>query len=344
VRAFVVTGPGEAGVIEVPDLVAAPGEVVVDVERVGLCGTDVEFFTGHMAYLHEGHAQYPMRLGHEWCGVVAQVGEGVDPGWLGQRVTADTMLGCGRCRLCLSGRQHVCAERAEIGIRSGWPGALAEQVPAPATALYPLPANVSVSAGALVEPGANALRAALAAAEGPVTETGGSVLVCGPGTIGLLTALFLRSMGVDVHLAGRTQESLDFARSLGLTQAWPVGELPDHPFDAVVDCTTAEELPQLAVDVVQPGGRVVYIGLSSAASLVDSRALVFKDLTVVGVLSASPALSQTIEAYAAGLVDPVPLVAATVGLTAAADALAGVGVAARSPAPKVHVNPKEDEA
>ena len=65
-------------------------------------------FTGEMTYLHHGHASYPLRIGHEWCGVVASVGPGVDAAWLGRRVTGDTMLGCGHCHLCRSGRQHVC--------------------------------------------------------------------------------------------------------------------------------------------------------------------------------------------------------------------------------------------
>src|SRR5436305_1902544 len=123
-RAFVVDAPGRAGVVDVEPPVAGPGQVVVDVARVGVCGTDVEFFTGEMAYLHQGHAGYPIRLGHEWCGTVATVGAGVDPAWLGRRVTGDTMLGCGRCARCRAGRHHVCADRYEIGIRGGWPGAL----------------------------------------------------------------------------------------------------------------------------------------------------------------------------------------------------------------------------
>jgi threonine dehydrogenase-like Zn-dependent dehydrogenase len=342
VRAFVVTGPNEGAVFDVADPVAAAGEVVVEVDRVGLCGTDFEFFSGEMAYLHQGGAQYPMRLGHEWCGVVSQTGDAVDPGWLGQRVTADTMLGCGRCRLCLSGRQHVCHDRQEIGIRAGRPGALAERLPVPARALHLLPASLSATAGAMVEPGANAMRAALAAADGSVRAGGGSVLVCGPGTIGLLAALFLRSVGVDVHLAGLTSESLDFARGLGLTQAWHIDALPEHPFDVVVDCTTGQDVPRRAVELVEPGGRVVFIGLSGVPSQVDTRVLALKDVTAVGVLSGSGALARTIEAYATGSVDPEPLVAATVGLAAAADALRGAGAGARSAAPKVHVNPKEE--
>ena len=77
-RAFVITGPGTARIDEVARPVAGPGEVVVDVERAGVCGTDVEFFTGDMAYLHSGEAAYPIRIGHEWTGTVASIGDGVD--------------------------------------------------------------------------------------------------------------------------------------------------------------------------------------------------------------------------------------------------------------------------
>ena len=110
-RAYVLTAPFEGSVRDVPVPVAAAGEVVVEVERVGVCGTDIEFFTGEMAYLHSGHASYPIRLGHEWSGTVAAVGDGVDAGWLGRRVMGDTMLGDGTCRRCQRSRRHVCEHR-----------------------------------------------------------------------------------------------------------------------------------------------------------------------------------------------------------------------------------------
>src|SRR5690349_17560651 len=108
-RALVFTGPGTAEVRSVPVPVAGPGQVVVDVERAGVCGTDVELFTGEMSYLHTGRSSYPLRPGHEWAGVVSAVGPDVDPAWLGRRVTGDTMIACGVCRRCRSGRHHVCA-------------------------------------------------------------------------------------------------------------------------------------------------------------------------------------------------------------------------------------------
>ena len=336
VRAYVVTGPRESAVVEVQAPEAGAGQVVIDVERVGLCGTDVEFFTGDMAYLHQGHARYPMRLGHEWSGVVASAGQGVDPTWVGRRVTGDTMLGCGRCRLCRSGRQHVCVDRYEIGIRGGWPGALAEQLLVPVTALRELPASVDAAAGALVEPGGNALRAVQATA----LPAGGHVLVYGPGTIGILAALFARAEGLDVHLVGPTEDSLVFARSLGIDQAWTPDVVPDVPYDAVVDCTHGSPVPAEALARVQPGGRLVLIGLSGTPSLVDTRDLVLRDVTAVGVLSASPGLNGTIERYADGRVDPRPLVAATLGLSQVAGVLGGGVAAAAGSGPKIHIDPR----
>jgi len=335
-RAFVITGPNESEVRQVAPPAAEPGQVVVDIERAGVCGTDVEFYTGEMAYLRQGHARFPIRIGHEWCGTVAAAGPGVDPAWVGRRVTGDTMLGCGHCRRCLAGRQNVCADRFEIGIRGGWPGALAEQLVVPAAALHPLPDAVDAAAGALVEPGGNALRSVQAAAVGP----GDRVLVLGPGTIGLLVAQFALAAGVEVHVVGLSATSLEFARTLGVHGGWTAGQLPQLSFDAVIDCSDAPGLPALALDLVEPGGRVVYIGLAGQPSLIDTRALVLADVTAVGILGASAGLAGTIERYASGSVDPRPLVCATVGLDQVGAVLAGRRPDGAGPGPKVHVDPR----
>jgi len=335
VRAFVLSAPRRGEVHDVEAPAARPGHVVVDIERVGLCGTDVEFFTGEMAYLHQGHAKYPMRLGHEWCGTVSAVGDGVDPAWIGSRTTGDTMVGCGTCQRCLTGRRHVCADRLEIGIRGGFAGALAEKMSVPLRALRRLPDSVDAVAGALVEPGGNALRAL----QGADLERGDRLLVLGPGTIGLLVALFALAHGAEVHIMGRSATSLDFARSLGVHGAWTIESLPDLPFDAVVDASDSDALPALALDLVEPGKRVVYVGLAPRPSTVDTRTLALKDVTAVGILSGSPGLASTIEHYASGAVDPRPLVAATVGLDEVADVLSGWRPSGAGPGPKIHVDP-----
>ncbi|MEO5920688.1 MAG: alcohol dehydrogenase catalytic domain-containing protein [Pseudolysinimonas sp.] len=332
-KAFVITGPGEAGIQDVEPPAPAAGEVVVDVTRAGVCGTDVEFFTGEMQYLREGHASYPMRIGHEWAGVVSSVGEGVDASWIARRVTGDTMLGCGECRRCRAGYQHLCEFRTELGIRGGRAGALAEQVAVPERALVALPDGVDDASGAMVEPGGNALRAV----RGAALEPGGRVLVLGAGTIGLLVAMFARADGAEVHLLGRGSRSLGFALSLGFENVWAGDDLPDLPWDAVIDASNSPSLPARALELVEPGKRVVYIGLAGSPSLIDTRVMALKDVTAVGVLSASGGLEGAIEAYESGAVDPRPLVAASIGLDGLAAVLAGERPAGSGAGPKFHV-------
>ncbi len=331
-RALIITGPRQAEVQDVPEPVPAPGEVVVDVQRAGICGTDVEFFTGEMAYLHSGHAEYPIRIGHEWMGTVAGVGPGVDASWMGERVTGDTMLGCGHCRRCAQGLQHVCEQRFELGIRGGRPGALAEKVAVPVTSLHRLPDTVDDAMGALVEPGGNAYRSV----QGADLRPGDRCLVLGPGTIGLMSAMFARAAGAEVHVLGRSERSLGFAKQLGFS-AWTEDELPDLVWDAVIEASNAPHLPAKAVDLVEPGKRVVYVGLAGSPSLIDTRDLALKDVTAVGILSASPGLAGTIEAYAGGGVDPRDLIAATVSLEHLPAVLAGARPEGAGPGPKIQV-------
>jgi threonine dehydrogenase-like Zn-dependent dehydrogenase len=333
-RALVFTGPRTAEVQDVPEPRAADGEVVVDVERVGVCGTDVELFTGEMSYLHTGRSSYPLRPGHEWAGVVTAVGAGVDPAWLGRRVTGDTMIACGACRRCRADRHHVCAQMRELGIAGGLPGALAERLAFPAAYLRALPGAVDAALGALVEPGGNAVRAVDAAAVQP----GERLLVLGTGTIGLLTAMFARARGVDVHMLGKRATDFSLPRELGFADVWTRESLPDLPWHGVVDATNGADIPALAIALVEPGRRVVYIGLAGAPSMVDTREIVLKDVTAVGILGASAGLDGAIAAYEQTSVDPRPLVAATLGLEQIIDVLAGHRPSGRGP--KIHVDPR----
>jgi len=307
---------------------------VVDVRRAGICGTDAELFTGQLAYFAQGKTRFPVRPGHEWCGVVSAVGAGVPAGWLGVRVTGDTMLGCGRCARCRAGRGHVCADRYEVGIMGGWPGALAEKVLVPAPSLHRLPDAIDDRAGALVEPGGNAWRAATAAGAAP----GRRVLVCGPGTIGLLTTAFAAAAGAEVHILALDGSRRSLASSFGATGYWTADDRPPATYHAVVDCTGDHRVPALALALAEPAGRVVFIGVSGTPSLIDSRDLVLGDLTATGILGASAGLVPAIEHYADGRVSPSGLVAVTVGLDQAAEALAGQ-ISAGS-GTKIHIDPR----
>jgi threonine dehydrogenase-like Zn-dependent dehydrogenase len=203
----------------------------------------------------------------------------------------------------------------------------------PDAALHALPATVGPTAGALVEPGGNSIRSARAAG----AAAGTRIAIWGPGTIGLLAALFARAAGADVHVVGLTDESVAFARTLGLPAAL---EAPPGSFDAAIDATNGASAPAEALRAVRPGGRLVCVGLAAEPSRIDTRDLVLDDITVVGLLSGSPGLPAAIDSYAAGTVDPTPLVAATIALDQVADALAGGRPDGAGPGPKLHVDPR----
>ena len=188
------------------------------------------------------------------------------------------------------------------------------------------------------EPGGNSLRAARAAS----IEPGHRVLVLGSGTIGLLAALFARAEGAEVHIAGVREGSLELARSLGAHSTLRLDEIGDreNEYDSVIEATSVETMPSLAVRLAKPAGRVVYIGLSSTPSLVDSRHIALKDITAVGILSASPGLAGAIQSFAAGAVVPDALVSEVIPLDDVPSRLEGRRGATAGPGPKVHVDPR----
>ena len=218
----------------------------------------------------------------------------------------------------LAGRGHVSRTGARSASWAG-PARWRRKVLVRASSLHRLPEAIDDRAGALVEPGGNAWRAASAAQAGP----GKRILVCGPGTIGLLTMAFARAMGGEVHLwaVGRDREEL--VTSFGATGHWTADDPPPVTYNAVIDCTDDHQMPAAALAGAKPAGRLVYIGIAGVPSLIDSRDLILGDLTAVGILGASAGLAPAIEHYADGRVDPAGIVQVTVGLERAAEALAG---------------------
>ena len=199
-----------------------------------------------------------------------------------------------------------------------------------------MPDAVSTTAAALVEPGANALRAVRAAG----AERRSRLLIMGDGTIGLLATLFAVDAGAEVTVCGLRPERLILAGRLGAQHTMSaevlVGAAPGS-YDAVLDATSDPTAPATALSLVRPGGRLALIGLSGEPSLIDTRDLVLADVTAVGILSASPALADTLRAYAAGL-DPTPIVGETVGLDEVPARLSGLGGV--GPGPKTLVDPR----
>jgi len=338
-RALRVVAPRRVEIQDLPDLIPGPAQLLVDVERVGICGTDVELYSGEMAYHQTGRTTFPVQMGHEWVGTVAAVGAGVTPNWIGKRVTGDTMLGCGKCDRCAAGKTYLCDTRIELGITDGWGGALAEQILIPERYTFEISDSISVASAAMIEPAGNALRCVDASG----LHKNQKLLILGSGTIGLLAAQFALAKGLEVHIAGERASSLQLARELGVKHIRHIEDIRrnvEREYDAVIDASSSEQMPSLALQKVLPGGRVVLIGLSGAPSLIDTREAVLQDITVIGILSASPGLQGAIDYFASGAVNPESLIAEVIGFSDVADRLEGNRGKDAKPGPKIHVDPR----
>ena len=240
-------------------LIPAEHEVVIGVETAGICGTDLALFSGDYP------VPLPLVCGHEFVGIVKTIGEGVDQRWLGQRVTAEinnTCLAYNRpslCRACQSGHSNHCQNRTVTGI-IGHNGAFAEEVAVAAGTLHEIPECLDSVTAALTEPMAAALQTFELS---PVTgeET---VVVCGPGRLGILIVFIAALKGCRVIAVSRSQAKRQRAIQFGAFHACPpekansvINALTDDlGADMVVDATGHPDGFTQALSLVRPGGVV----------------------------------------------------------------------------------------
>ncbi len=183
-KALVYTAPDEVIYRDEPAPALADGEVVLQIEAVGICGSDMHAYHGH-----DPRRVPPMILGHEFCGMIV-----AGPG-RGRRTTGNPLIACGVCEFCAQGRNNLCANRSMVGMTRA--GAYAEMMSIPAQSLVDVPQDMDPVKVALVEPAATALHAlnlVMRASLRPLPEC--AVLVIGGGAIGMLAALLARSYGV----------------------------------------------------------------------------------------------------------------------------------------------------
>ncbi|MEU4568944.1 alcohol dehydrogenase catalytic domain-containing protein [Micromonospora sp. NPDC023956] len=282
-RAAVLHGFADLRVDEVPDPEVGPGDVAIDVSCVQPSVTECMLIAGARIALHhrltEALAAGPVRFGgHEFCGVVRAVGAGVRRYRPGDRVTAVETLTCGHCAACRHDRADACVRPEFVGFTR--PGALAEQVVVPESAVVPVPAGVSAAAAAAVQPLAGALHAHALAAVAP----GETVLVLGAGVMGLLAVQVARRGNAGlVAVSGRNPAKLALARQFGAdlvvdaTSTGPDGA--DPVLAAIRDATGG-----VGADVViETAGGAPQLGLSGVDTLDLAARCVRRGGRVVGV-------------------------------------------------------------
>jgi threonine dehydrogenase-like Zn-dependent dehydrogenase len=260
-KGIVWHGPEQMSVDEVPEPSVEPGTVVVRPTATGICGSEIEGYLGKM-----GNRTPPLVMGHEFAGTVAEVGEDVDEGLLGRLVAVNPLSSDGTCLLCRDGLTNLCPNRKLVGIHS--PGGFAEYTLAPAANVYPLPDGVEARTGALAEPLANGVHAARLGLYGHRAR---HAVVIGAGTIGLMCLQAAVLEGIPIVSVVEPQEARRAqALELGAGAAYASGEetreFLDGPTeglgaDLVIDAAGAGVTRRMALDLLRPGGRAVFVGL-----------------------------------------------------------------------------------
>jgi len=307
------------GGVELRD-VKSPGaladdEVLLATRAVGVCGSEVHQYHNTQSW----SVRVPVILGHEFCGVVAEVGKSVRGFRPGDRVTSETAAKiCGHCVYCLTGEYNLCPERAGFG--SGIDGAMADYVKVPARCLHRLPETVSFEKAALTEPCCVAYNATCVKTHvGP----GDSVLVMGPGPIGLLCLAMARIAGAGwTGVVGleRDRQRLAVAGRLGADQIITsnckeglletVRSVGDGlGVDVVIDATGISSPLEMALAVVRPGGQITKVGWGPQPLGFSLDPLVQKAVRLQGSFSHNFAIwEKVIALLASGRLDPLPLV------------------------------------
>ncbi|MBI5160299.1 MAG: NAD(P)-dependent alcohol dehydrogenase [Micrococcales bacterium] len=298
-RASVLVREGEirleSRAVPVPDA----GEVLVQVEAVGVCGSDVHY------YRHGRIGPYivdePLVLGHEASGRIVAVGSDVDPGRIGSRVSIEPQRPCGRCRQCREARYNLC-ERMEFYATPPIDGAFAEYVLIHADFAHDLPDGVSWEAGALLEPLSVAIWACRKAGIG----LGSRVLVAGAGPVGVLVAQTARALGArEVTVSDVSPERLALAAELGATRVLDAREpLPDElRVDAFIDASGAEPAVRAGIRAVDRAGRAVLVGLGAEEMALPVSHIQNFEILVTGVFRYAHTWPAAIQLVAEGRVD-----------------------------------------
>ncbi|WP_435971801.1 L-threonine 3-dehydrogenase [Streptomyces sp. Qhu_M48] len=270
---------------DVPEPETGPGDVLIQVKRTGICGTDLHIRSW------DGWAQKtiatPLTVGHEFVGEVVSVGRDVSDIAVGDLVSGEGHLVCGKCRNCLAGRRHLC--RATIGLGVGRDGAFAEYVALPASNVWVHRVPVDLDVAAIFDPFGNAVHTALS-----FPLVGEDVLVTGAGPIGIMAAAVAKHAGArSVMITDVSEERLALARKTGVTLALNVAEqtIADgqralglkEGFDVGLEMSGNPRAMRDMVANMTNGGRIAMLGLPSEDFAVDWAKIVTSMITVKGI-------------------------------------------------------------
>ncbi len=298
-KAIKIIKPHQVELVDLPVPQPSAGEVLIQVQTSGICGTDVHILRGE--YLGD----YPLIPGHEFAGVVAQVGSGVSRFQVGERVTVEPNIACDNCYNCLCNRQNFCSNWQAIGVTR--PGGMAQYVLAPERAVFSIGA-MPFEHGAFVEP----LSCVLHGVERASIRLADRVVILGAGPIGILLLQSARLRGAErVTVLERNPARATLARDYGAQQCFTeVGALEKEGYDVVIDATGVIPLMERSIDLARRGGTVLLFGVPPAGRrmALDAFEIFRKGLTVSSSFTSVRNSYQAVALLQSGQVDVSALI------------------------------------
>jgi L-iditol 2-dehydrogenase len=318
-QALLLTQYRKLELAEVDRPLVGPDDVLVAVAACGICGSDVHGYDGS-----SGRRIPPIVMGHEAAGVVAETGANVSQFRVGDRVTFDSTIFCGKCHVCRSGNVNLCASRRVLGVSCAeyrQPGAMADFAIVPHQIIYPLPDSLPFEHAILAEPVAVALHAVRRLQIAP----GDRAVVVGSGMIGLLVIQALRFAGcVDVTAIdlddGRLRLAAELGASITINAAHeePVAKVlaltGDRGVDVALEVVGNGRALATAIGCVRRGGQVVLVGNVTPEVPLPLQAVVTREITLLGSCASAGEFPQAIELIGGGKINVEPLLSAVAPL------------------------------
>lgn len=282
-KALVYHGPEDLRFEEIEDLHPGNAEVKIKVKAAGICGSDVHGYLGIT-----GRRIPPMVMGHEFSGVIDEIGEGVTTFKIGDRVVPYPVIFCGNCEYCMQGKTHICINKKSLGVLD-CNGAMAEYVCVPEKIIFKVADNVSYNAGSMMEPLAVAYRGVNTAGD----ISGKNILIVGAGTIGLLALSVVKMRNpAKVFISDLSDSRLSVAKGMGAD--FIINPAKDKIADVIktetngsgvdiaIEAVGATPTVQQAMASLKIGGTAVWIGNSAQTVTVNMQEIVTRELKVFG--------------------------------------------------------------
>ena len=295
-KTLITSGNGTAELMEVPDPIAATGELLVAPIIAGVCGTDLEIISGE---IDPAYIKYPASLGHEWVGRVVGHGTGVSSPDIGSRIVVTGIIPCQECFECKNGDTNRCLIYDEIGFTR--PGAAADLITVPAWLAHVVKDNVSDDCAVLAEPTAVVAQAFMKA--NPKEDS--KILIIGDGTIALIAATMAKTYKPKlIHMLGLKDGQNTIAETAGADKflTHPI----DEKYDLIIEAAGAASRISAAVGQLVRGGTLLLLGLpghqKTAAIVIDD--VINGDLNIIGSFGSSLlAWEKSVEMFNSGELD-----------------------------------------